>query len=286
MRPESQPGKASGQIRSTNLNVRNKAEFGKGEIQHGDKERRTPSPRLLSRLVFGIVDLDRKEPMNARADILFRAAQTAHTVKHGDFLRTRHSLLKRLRNWGDQASWQDFFDIYWKFIYGLARKAGLNDAEAQEVVQETVISVAKKIKDFQTDAQRGSFKAWLTHTTRWRIADQFAKRSPGAESPPSPSGTSTSTATVERVPDPASLELEKSWDNEWKQNLLETALAKAKATVDADTYQMFYLHIIRQWPATKVAATVGVKLKRVYYAKSKVSRLLQREISRLRKELI
>src|SRR2546426_10707649 len=93
-----------------------------------------------------------------------------------DPIPTRHSLLARLKDWGDQTSWQDFFDTYWRLIYNVAAKAGLTDTEAEEVVQETVITVAKKISEFKADPARGSFSAWLMHTTRWRIADQFRKR--------------------------------------------------------------------------------------------------------------
>src|SRR5262245_58573376 len=98
-----------------------------------------------------------------------RPASSNRIMNQNDFIPTRHSLLNRMKDWGDQASWQDFFDTYWKFIYGVAIKAGLSDAEAQDVVQETVVTVAKKIQDFQVDAKRGSFKAWLVHTTKWRI---------------------------------------------------------------------------------------------------------------------
>src|SRR2546428_12249251 len=93
-----------------------------------------------------------------------------------DSIRTRYSLLNRLKDLGDQTSWQDFFDTYWRLIYNVAVKAGLTDTEAQEVVQETVIAVAKKIAGFKADPARGSFSAWLMYTTRWRIADQFRKR--------------------------------------------------------------------------------------------------------------
>src|SRR6266508_412338 len=99
-----------------------------------------------------------------------------------DSIPTRHSLLNRLKDWRDDVSWREFFDTYWELLYNVARKAGLTDTEAQEVVQETVIGVAKKIGGFETDARRGSFKAWLLHQTRWRIADQFRKRQ--AEPPP------------------------------------------------------------------------------------------------------
>src|SRR6267143_6364892 len=86
-----------------------------------------------------------------------------------NLLPTRRSLLNRLKNWDDQESWKDFFDTYWKLIYGVAIKAGLSDAEAEEVVQETVITVAKKIGDFKADPAHGSFKGWLLKITQWRI---------------------------------------------------------------------------------------------------------------------
>src|SRR2546422_8175240 len=89
---------------------------------------------------------------------------------------TRHSLLSRLKDWDDQDSWRDFFNTYWKLIYGAAIKSGLSDTEAQEVVQETVITIAKKINEFKTDPALGSFRGWLLHITRWRIADQFRRR--------------------------------------------------------------------------------------------------------------
>src|SRR5207244_2384698 len=93
-----------------------------------------------------------------------------------DLIPTRHSLLNRLKDWSDQASWQDFFDTYWQLIYNVAVKAGLSDAEAQDVVQETVIAVARKIGEFKTAPAHGSFSAWLMQLTRWRIADQRRKR--------------------------------------------------------------------------------------------------------------
>src|SRR5579859_1002961 len=96
-----------------------------------------------------------------------------------DLLPTRYSLLSRLEDWDDQASWKDFFDAYWRLIYNVARSSGLNAAEAQDVVQETVICVAKDIHKFKRDSKKGSFKGWLRNLTRWRIRDQLGKRIPG-----------------------------------------------------------------------------------------------------------
>src|SRR5882757_6413 len=98
-----------------------------------------------------------------------------------DLLQTRVTLLNRLKDWGDHSSWQEFFDRYWKLIYGVARKAGLGEAEAQDVVQETLFSVAKHIPGFKYDPALGSFKGWLLNMTRWRIIDQIRKRGPAIE---------------------------------------------------------------------------------------------------------
>src|SRR5438270_451514 len=84
-------------------------------------------------------------------------------------LPTRWSLLSRLKDWEDQESWRQFFDAYGQLIYHTACKAGLSHTEAQEVVQEVVISVAKKMGEFKTDPSRCSFKSWLFNLTRSRV---------------------------------------------------------------------------------------------------------------------
>src|SRR5207237_4024298 len=95
-----------------------------------------------------------------------------------DLLPTRRSLLSRLKNWNDQESWNDFFTTYWKLIFTSARKAGCTEAESQDVVQETLISVSRAMPDFKYDSRAGTFKGWLLNLTRWRIRDQLRKRLP------------------------------------------------------------------------------------------------------------
>ena len=69
---------------------------------------------------------------------------------------TRYSLLSRLQNWDDQESWKDFFDTYWRLIYAVAIKSGLTDAEAQDVVQETVVRGVRGFRVFRTDRRSAS----------------------------------------------------------------------------------------------------------------------------------
>src|SRR5678816_2584737 len=92
-----------------------------------------------------------------------------------DSLPTRQSLLSRLRDLDDQESWRVFFDRYWRLFYNVARRSGLDDASAQDIVQETVIAVAGKMPGFSYDPQRGAFKQWLLRITRRRIVDHLRK---------------------------------------------------------------------------------------------------------------
>src|SRR2546428_9195266 len=78
----------------------------------------------------------------------------------------RRSLLLRLKNWDDQGSWRDFFETYSKIIYTVAARSGFDDTEAQDIVQETIIAVAKHIPDFNYDPAIGSFKSWLLRIPR------------------------------------------------------------------------------------------------------------------------
>src|SRR6266542_7166468 len=153
-----------------------------------------------------------------------------------ELLPTRWTLIERLKNWDDQESWRQFFETYWKLIYGVAIKSGLTHPEAQDVVQETVISVSKSMHNFKADPAYGSFKAWLLNLTRWRITDQFRKRGRGAkerEEPPNSGAGSeseaTPTAVEEQVPDPAGNALETIWNEEGEKPIGDAAWEKVNS---------------------------------------------------------
>ena len=192
-------------------------------------------------------------------------------------LATRNSLIERLGNWEDRARWQEFFDTYWRLIYGVARKSGLSDAEAQDVVQDTVISVAKNITRY--DKKAGSFKSWLLQLTRWRIIDQVRKRSPaGATRGGADTGR---TATIDRVPDTTGKKLEEIWEEEWKESLLATAVERVKRKVNAKHFQIFDCAVLKRWSVAKVASALGVSAAQVYLVKHRIAAMLKREVAAL-----
>ena len=203
-------------------------------------------------------------------------------MKNSGLLATRRSLVDRLENWDDRKRWQEFFDTYWKLIYSAARKSGLTETEAQEVVQETIITVAKNVGKLRYDPAIGSFKGWLLNITRWRIADQFRKRLPVNKSRP-PRSDDRLTATVERVADPQALDLERLWEKEWQENLFETAITRLKKKVDPKQFQIFDCYVRKEWPAQKVAEQLKVSVGQVYLARHRISALLKKEIKALEK---
>jgi RNA polymerase sigma-70 factor (ECF subfamily) len=203
-------------------------------------------------------------------------------MKNSGLIATRRSLVERLADWGDQLRWQEFFDTYWKLIHSAARKSGLTDAEAQEVVQETVITVAKNIDKLKYDPAIGSFKGWLLQITRWRIADQFRKREPGNAKRPR-STDDRMTATIERVPDSRIVDLDAVWEASWKENLFEAAVARVKKKIEPKQFQIFDCYVRKEWPAQKVAERLGVSVGQVYLARHRVGALLKREIKALEK---
>jgi len=205
----------------------------------------------------------------------------------GTYVPTRRSLLTRLKRWDNQDGWQDFFNTYWKLIHGVAVKSGLSEDEAQEVVQETIITVAKRIPTFKYDPSLGSFKGWLLTIVRWRIADQYRKRQPFAEHhAANPDGEDDRrTSTLDQIPDPAGSSLELVWEEEWRKNLISAACSKAKRHVSAKQYQIFDLYVLKQWPVRKICDTLKVSATQVYLARHRVSKLLKKESALIEKRL-
>ena len=206
-------------------------------------------------------------------------------VRAQSSLATRRSLLSRLKESNAQESWRQFFDTYWRLIYTTALNAGLSDWEAQEVVQETVLTVVRKIRSFHYEPAVGSFKGWLLTIVRWRITDQFRKRQQQIQPFGARRGTETQgTATIERVPDPGAINLDAVWEEEWQRTMFAAALAHVKRQANARHYQMFDLHAVKQWPVQKVAQTLGVTGGQVRLAKHRITVLMRREVARLEEE--
>ncbi len=192
---------------------------------------------------------------------------------------TRRSLIARLNDWGDSRKWQEFFDTYWQLIYSVATRAGLRDDEAQEVVQETCIAVAKNVARY--DPKDGPFKGWLLQTACWRINDQFRKRDPRRAA--KGDDDSRATATLDRFPGAGEGGFTAMWEQEWQGHVLGIALERVKQRVAAKHYQIFDCAVLKQWGAAKAAKALGVNIAQVYLVKHRVAGMLKKEMKSLGK---
>jgi RNA polymerase sigma factor (sigma-70 family) len=208
------------------------------------------------------------------------------SVAANDSIATRETLLKRLKDCEDHSSWQQFYDTYRNLIFSFALKAGLSESEAEDVVQETVIGVARNLPEFEYDPARCSFKTWLLNQTVWRIKDQLRKRLPANPRTDARIEDRDRTATTERVADSSAEEWEARWEADWKKTVLTAALRRVKAEANLKDCQMFELSVIRQWAPREVARALGVSVARVYLAKHRLAPLVKKHVEQLEKQSI
>ena len=211
---------------------------------------------------------------------------TTMTLMPGSSLETRPSLLKRLQTGDDQESWQEFYRIYSGLIRSFATKAGLTMDEAEEVVQEVAIGVARRLPEFVYDPKVCRFKTWLLNLTRWRIQNQLRKRGqPGAATIglPRMGDDGTGTGTIARLADPAPPEFGAEWDAAWETNLVTQAMERVRGKIEERQFQIFDLYVMKNWPPGDVAKTLGISIARVYLTKHRVTALLKKEVRRLEK---
>ncbi len=200
-------------------------------------------------------------------------------------MRTRATLLKKVQKWEDSASWAEFHGLYRKLVYGLARRAGLPHADAEDVAQDVFKRVAETIHKFESDPARGTFRGWLMNLTRWRIADKYVSR-PKLERGSTRKHDDTGgprTSTIERVPDMASAEAD--WDRDWQRHLLAVACGRVARRANARHYQAFDLYMRQRWPIPKVARELDMSPASIYVICHRLTKQLKAEVEKLQKEL-
>ncbi len=197
---------------------------------------------------------------------------------------TRKSLIARLENWDDQRTWDDFYRTYWRLIYSVAVKSGLREDEAWDVVQETILSIAKQSKKNVYNPAQGSFKLWLWNMTRWRINDRFRKRKKDTAMLLTAENAEEDDHPVDQIPDESKDNFNQIWEREWQDNLLQAALERVKAKVSPKQFQIFDYYVLREWDASKVRRLLGVSIAQVYLAKHRVGSALKKELQFLKEQ--
>ena len=190
---------------------------------------------------------------------------------------TRASLLVRLRDPQDRDAWRQFVALYAPLIHGLARRRGLQDADAADLTQE-VLRVLSKDGAFVYDPARGSFRGWLYTVTSRKILDFRASRAQRERG----SGDTVTQQFLEEAPAPE--DDAERWEREYQRHLFALAADAVKHAFAPATWQAFWLLAVEGKSAEETAATVNLSVGAVYVAKSRVLAKLKKQIEILETE--
>jgi RNA polymerase sigma-70 factor (ECF subfamily) len=193
---------------------------------------------------------------------------------------TRASLLVRIRDGRDQEAWRQFVQVYAPVVYGFARKRGLQDADAADVMQDVLRSVAGAAARLNYDPTRGSFRGWLYTVARNKI---FNFLEAGRHKPDRGSGDSGARARLEELAGPE-WGLAQSWDEEYERNLAALAMQRVRGEVQPATWQAFWQTAVEGRSAREAGTALGMTAGAVYVARSRVLARLKEEVHQLQEQ--
>jgi RNA polymerase sigma factor (sigma-70 family) len=184
-------------------------------------------------------------------------------------LRTRPSLLIRIRNPRDEAAWSLFVEIYAPVVYRYCRRRGLQDYDSSDVTQEVMAQVARTVERFEYLPERGRFRDWLGTVARNKLTDylRVAGRSPHL--------SGQEIASLDEV---ATTGADPDWGEEFNAQVYRTAVERVRVHVDAAMWRAFELTWVEGRAAAEAAEILGVPVDTVYVAKSRVLKRLREEV--------
>ena len=188
---------------------------------------------------------------------------------------TRDSLLARVRDPADREAWQEFVAIYWPVAYRLARQAGLQDADAQDLAQQTLLAVSQAVGRWERREPGVRFRGWLRTIARNAVLNALSR----APRDRAKGGTSAvdllagRSARDERLAE--SLELER------RRELFRYAAKQVETEVDADTWEIFRRTATQGESCERAAQALGKSVGAVYAARSRVMKRLRERAAEL-----
>ncbi len=191
---------------------------------------------------------------------------------------TRLSLLLRLRDPQDAEAWRQFVQVYAAVVYGFARKRGLQDADAADLMQDVFRAVAAAVGRLQYDRSRGGFRAWLYTVTRNKLYNFLTSRRRRERG----SGDSDTRALLEAHPAPPDGAAD--WDQEYERGVFAWAAERVRGDVSEQTWQAFWLTAVDNVAAKEAGARLGMSPGAVYVARSRVLARLREETQHLKQE--
>ena len=192
---------------------------------------------------------------------------------------TQPSLLVRIRDERDEDSWSRFVELYAPVVYGFLRQRGLQDADAADLTQEVMASVATAIKAFDYKPESGSFRRWLFTVVQNRLRNFWqrdARRQSGT------GDTHTYQVLLEH-PDERNGAVDQ-WDREYETRLFNHAADQVRHNFQESTWQAFWRTAVMGEPSKQVGGDLKITMAAVRLAKARVLKRIKEQIRLLEEE--
>ena len=185
---------------------------------------------------------------------------------------TSLSLLARACREDDSQSWSRLAQLYSPLLKTWLRRFDVQDADAEDIVQDVLGLVSQKLPDFRHNRRKGAFRSWLRAILITRLKEFWRLR----QKRPVPTGKSSFLSQLEELEDSQS-EMSQLWDSEHDEFVLRRLLDCVKPRFESQTWRAFCSQVLEEKSANVVAAELGISLSSVYVAKSRVLRALKQE---------
>jgi RNA polymerase sigma-70 factor (ECF subfamily) len=193
---------------------------------------------------------------------------------------TRVTLLARIRDGSNTDAWREFLHLYGPVVYGFARNRGLQDADAADLMQEVLRSVARNAGRLEYDPKRGTFRGWLYTITRNKIYNFLTAGKNKAK----PTGDESAQERLESLPDNNGDDPDAAWELEYQRRLSAQAMERVKHEFQPNTWKAFWGTAVDDRPAEDVGKELKMSVGAVYVAKSRVIARLREEVKSLEQD--
>ena len=184
---------------------------------------------------------------------------------------TRQSLLLRAQT-GEEQAWKDLTDLYRPLIIGWLNRQGVPPADLEDVSQDVLLTVVKRLPSFEHSGRPGAFRSWLRTIVCSRTMDYWR----GIDGSKQASGTSDAAAAVQQIEDPNS-DLNRRWDEEHDRYVLGCLLDLVAEEFEPTTLNAFRRVTLDGVSGAEAARELGLTLPAVYMAKSRVLKRIRQE---------
>ena len=193
---------------------------------------------------------------------------------------TRVTLLTRLKDGRDADAWREFVQLYGPVVYRFARNRGLQDADAADLMQDVMRSVARNAHRMEYDPKRGTFRGWLYTVTRNKIYNFLSSQ----KNRPRGTGDADAQERLDATPAREEEGPEADWEKEYQRRLSGRAMEIVKDEFQPATWQAFWGTAVDGRPAQEVGTELKMTAGAVYVAKSRILARLREEAQRLMAE--